>query len=93
VAGSQTIRSQSVAGSKCFSGKEHFHSAAGWRRGSKSEDADNMEKLLVIITVSLVISIVGLKIAEVYEYEDYKRHGRNKIKKLGARVPICVLKN
>jgi hypothetical protein len=37
-----------------------------------------MEKLLVIITVSLAISIVGLKIAEIYEYEDNKKAWENK---------------
>ena len=50
-----------------------------------------MEKLLVIIMVSLAISIVGLKIAEVYEYEDYKKAWGEQHKKLGARVPIYVL--
>jgi hypothetical protein len=38
------------------------------REGSISEDAENMEKLIVIILVSLAISIIGLKIAEVYKY-------------------------
>jgi len=32
-----------------------------------------VEKLLVIILVSLAISIIGLKIAEVYEYEDTQK--------------------
>ena len=52
-----------------------------------------MEKLLIIITVSLVISIVGLKIAEVYEYEDYKKAWEAQYKKMGARVPIYVLED
>jgi len=56
-----------------------------------SEDADNMEKLLVIILVSLAIFIIGLKIAEVYEYEDYKKAWEEQPEKLGARVPIYVL--
>jgi hypothetical protein len=60
---------------------------------SISEDADNVEKLLVIILVSLAISIVGLKIAEVYEYEDYKKAWGEQHKKLGARVPIYVLED
>jgi hypothetical protein len=59
--------------------------------GSKSEDADNMEKLLVIILVSLAIFIIGLKIAEVYEYEDYKKAWEEQPEKLGERVPIYVL--
>jgi len=44
-----------------------------------------MEKLLVIITVSLAISIVGLKIAEVYEYEDYKKAWEEQNKKIGGK--------
>ena len=52
-----------------------------------------MEKLLVIILVSLAISIVGLKIAEVYEYEDHKKAWEEQHKKLGARVPIYVLED
>jgi hypothetical protein len=59
--------------------------------GSKSEDAENMEKLIVIILVSLAISIIGLKIAKVYEYEDNKKAWEEHHKKLGARVPIYVL--
>ena len=50
-----------------------------------------MEKLIVIILVSLAISIIGLKIAEVYKYEDYKKAWEDHHKKLGARVPIYVL--
>jgi hypothetical protein len=52
-----------------------------------------VEKLLVIILVSLAISIVGLRIAEVYEYEDYKKAWGEQHKKLGARVPIYVLED
>ena len=60
-----------------------------------------MEKLLVIITVSLVISIVGLKIAEVYEYEDYKKAWEEQNKKIGGkssdlrlgRLKVYQLKN
>ena len=50
-----------------------------------------MEKLLVIILISFAISIVGLKIAEVYEYEDHKKAWEEQHIKLGARVPIYVL--
>jgi len=49
-----------------------------------------VEKLLVIILVSLAISIIGLKIAEVYEYEDHKKAWEEQHKKLGAIVPIYV---
>jgi len=52
-----------------------------------------VEKLLVIILVSLAISIVGLKIAEVYENEDYKKAWGEQHKKLGTRVPIYVLED
>jgi hypothetical protein len=52
-----------------------------------------MKPVLVIIMVSLTISIVGLKIAEVYEYEDYKKAWGEQHKKLGARVPIYVLED
>jgi hypothetical protein len=52
-----------------------------------------MEKLVVIIMVSLAISIVGLKIAEVYEYEDHKKAWEEQYKKMGARVPIYVLED
>ena len=52
-----------------------------------------MEKLLVIILVSLAISIVGLRIAEVYEYENYKKAWGSNIKNWGARVPIYVLED
>jgi hypothetical protein len=44
-----------------------------------------MEKLLVIILVSLVISIVGLKIAEVYEYEDSKKAWEEQYKKIEGK--------
>ena len=44
-----------------------------------------MEKLLVIILVSLAISIVGLRIAEVYEYENYKKAWGEQHKKLGGK--------
>ena len=44
-----------------------------------------MERLLVIILVSLAISIVGLKIAEVYEYENYKKAWGEQHKKLGGK--------
>ena len=40
-----------------------------------------MEKLLVIIMAIFVISIVGLKIAEVYEYEDHKKVWEEQYKK------------
>ena len=50
-----------------------------------------MEKLLVIILVSLAIFIIGLKIVEVYEYEDYKKAWEEQAEKLAARVPIYVL--
>jgi hypothetical protein len=59
--------------------------------GSKSEGADNMEKLIVIILVSLEISIIGLKIAEVYKYQDHKKAWEEQHKKIGAKVPIYVL--
>ena len=49
-----------------------------------------MEKLVVIIMVSLAISIVSFKIAEVYEYEDHKKAWEEQHKKLGAIVPIYV---
>jgi len=44
-----------------------------------------MEKLLVIITVSLVISIIGLQIAEFYEYEDHKKTWEAQYKKIGGK--------
>ena len=52
-----------------------------------------MEKLLVIILVSLAISIIGLKIAEVYEYENHKMAWEEQHKKLEAIVPIYVLED
>ena len=47
-----------------------------------------MEKLLVIILVSLAISIIGLKIAAVYGYEDHKKAWEEQHKKLGAKDPF-----
>ena len=44
-----------------------------------------MEKLVVIIMVSLAIAIVGLKIAEVYEYEDHKKAWEELYKKIGGK--------
>jgi len=52
-----------------------------------------VEKLIVIILVSLAISIVGLRIAEVYEYEDHKKAWKEQHKKLEAVVPIYVLED
>jgi hypothetical protein len=52
-----------------------------------------VEKLLVIILVSLAISIIGTKIAEVYEYENHKKAWEEQHKKLGAIVPIYVLED
>jgi hypothetical protein len=42
---------------------------------------------------SLAISIIGLKIAEVYEYENHKKAWEEQHKKLGAIVPIYVLED